>query len=136
MKKEEIHELIEKAKLAREKAYAPYSNYKVGACVVTSTGKVFSGCNVENASYGGAICAERVAITKAISEGEKSFKAIVVVSHSAGKAKTAPCGFCRQFIYEFAPNVEVITSDLKGNYQIFSMETLLPHAFGPKNLFK
>ena len=134
MKREEILQLIEKAKLVREKAYAPYSNYKVGACVVTSMGKVFSGCNVENASFGGAICAERVAITKAVSEGEKSFKAIVVVSQSAGKSKTAPCGFCRQFIHEFAPEAEVITSDLEGNYQIFSMENLLPHAFGPKNL--
>jgi len=134
MKREEILQLIEKAKLVREKAYAPYSNYKVGACVVTSMGKIFSGCNVENASFGGAICAERVAITKAVSEGEKSFKAIVVVSQSAGKSKTAPCGFCRQFIHEFAPEAEVITSDLEGNYQIFSMENLLPHAFGPKNL--
>ncbi len=136
MKHNLIRKLIEKAKLVREKAYAPYSKYKVGACVVTSKGKVFSGCNVENASFGGAICAERVAITKAVSEGEKSFKAIVVVSQSAGKTKTAPCGFCRQFIHEFAPEAEVITSDLEGNYQIFSMESLLPNAFGPKNLGK
>ena len=136
MKREEILQLIEKAKLVREKAYARYSNYKVGACVVTSSGKFFLGCNIENASYSGAICAERVAIAKAVSEGEKKFTTIVIVSESTGHTKTAPCGFCRQFIYEFAPEAEVITSDMDGNYQIFSIGSLLPHAFGPQNLGK
>jgi cytidine deaminase len=135
MKKEEILNLIKKAGEARKHAYAPYSDYKVGACVVTEKGEVFSGCNVENASLGGTVCAERVAIYKAVSEGHKTFKAIVIMSKEkkAGE-KGAPCGICRQVIYEFAPQAEVITSDPTENYQSFTIGEILPFAFGPKNL--
>lgn len=134
MKRNEILQLILLAKEAREKAYAPYSNYKVGACVVATAGKTFTGCNIENASFGGTICAERVAISKAVSEGYLNIKIVVVVTESRNEKKGGPCGFCRQFIYEFAPKAQIIVSDLENNYQLFSLEHLLPHAFGPKNL--
>ena len=122
--------LLRHAIAAREFAYTPYSGYKVGAALLTTDGKVYKGCNIENASYTPSNCAERTAIFKAISEGDLSFEAIAVVTIDSG----APCGVCRQVIREFAPNLTVILGDLDGNYQIFKLSDLLPHSFGPENL--
>ncbi len=122
--------LIQEAIEARKNAYAPYSNYQVGAALITADGKVYRGCNVENAAYGPSLCAERTAIVKAISEGEQDFAAIAVVTENGG----APCGSCRQVMREFAPNLTVIISDLQGNARVFTLPDLLPESFGPENL--
>ena len=119
--------LIEAARRARENAHAPYSNFKVGAALRTRSGRVFGGCNVENASYGLTVCAERVAIFKAISEGEREFDAIAVVT-DAGRL-TPPCGACRQIIWEMCGNVEVVLANLKGQMEIHRMKDLLPLPF-------
>lgn len=100
------HILIDKAYSAMEKSYSPYSHFKVGAALVTEDGSVYTGCNIENASYGATICAERTAMVKAVSEGHKSFKYIAIVSSS--HEKTLPCGICRQFLSEFASKDAVI----------------------------
>lgn len=125
-------DLLRQAIEAREYAYAPYSNYKVGAALLTSRGKVYTGCNVENAAYTPSNCAERTAIFKAVSEGERDFEAIAVVTSDGG----APCGICRQVIREFAPDLTIVTGDLDGHAQIFTLADLLPHSFGPENLLK
>jgi len=122
--------LIQQAIQARDNAYAPYSKYKVGAALLTSDGEVFLGCNVENASYGPSMCAERVAVFKAVSAGYKEFQAIAVATVNGG----TPCGVCRQVLREFAPNLTVIISDLIGKTQIFTLSDLLPHSFGPEDL--
>lgn len=122
--------LIKQAIEARENAYAPYSHYKVGAALLTSNGQVYTGCNIENASYSPSNCAERTAIFKAVSEGERDFEVIAVVTVDGG----APCGLCRQVMREFAPNLTVIIGDFSGNYRVFSLPDLLPHSFGPENL--
>ena len=119
--------LILAAKKAREKAYAPYSRFRVGAAALTSSGKIFTGCNVENASYGLAICAERVAVSKAISEGEKKITAVAVF---AGKGvRVSPCGACRQFICEFGPDINVVTISPAGKITAEKISSLLPGAF-------
>jgi cytidine deaminase len=124
--------LLEKAKEASERSYAPYSKFPVGAALLTKDGKVFLGCNVENASYGGTICAERTAMVKAISEGSTEFSAIAVYCK---KAKDAwPCGFCRQFICEFGAQIEIITEGMKGELQVMKISELLPNMFGPGSL--
>jgi len=122
--------LIQQAIRARDNAYAPYSKYKVGAALLTADGKVFLGCNVENASYGPSMCAERVAVFKAVSEGYKEFQAIAVATVNGG----TPCGVCRQVLREFAPNLVVVVSDVESNYQVFTLSDLLPHGFGPEHL--
>lgn len=122
--------MLQQAIEARDYAYAPYSHYKVGAALLTRQGKVYTGCNIENAAYGPSNCAERTAIFKAVSEGELDFEAIAVVTIDGG----APCGVCRQVMREFAPNLTVIVGDLAGNYRVFSLPDLLPHCFGPENL--
>jgi cytidine deaminase len=122
--------LLQQAIAAREFAYAPYSNYKVGAALLTTGGKVYQGCNIENASYSPGNCAERTAIFKAVSEGERSFTAVAVATTDGG----APCGVCRQVMREFAPNLTVIIGDIAGNFRVFSLAQLLPHSFGPENL--
>lgn len=122
--------LIQLAIQARDNAYAPYSNYKVGAALLTTDGKVFLGCNVENASYGPSMCAERVAIFKAVSEGYKEFQAIAVATVNGG----TPCGVCRQVLREFAPNLVVIVSDVKSNHRVLTLAELLPYSFGPEHL--
>ena len=122
--------LIQLAIRARDNAYAPYSNYKVGAALLTTDGKVFLGCNVENASYGPSMCAERVAVFKAVSEGYKEFQAIAVATVNGG----TPCGVCRQVLREFAPNLVVIVSDVKSNHRVLTLAELLPHSFGPEHL--
>lgn len=121
-------ELIDKALMAMEKAYAPYSNFKVGAAILTKEGHVFTGCNVENASYGATICAERCAATKAVSEGYTEFIAIAIVS-SSGKF-TYPCGVCRQFLAEFfTDNGIIVLSDSEEGIKEFSFFETLPYAF-------
>jgi cytidine deaminase len=119
--------LISAAKLARENAHAPYSNFRVGAALRAKSGRIFTGCNVENASYGLTLCAERVAIFKAISEGERGFDAIAVVADT--DTLTPPCGACRQIIWEFCGDVPVVMSNLKGKVERESAAKLLPRAF-------
>ncbi|MGH9732701.1 MAG: cytidine deaminase, partial [Candidatus Acidiferrales bacterium] len=120
------------ARQAREHAHAPFSEFRVGAAVRTKSGRTFGGCNVENASYGLTICAERVAIFKAISEGEREFEAIAVVTDS--DALTPPCGACRQVIWEFCGNVPVILANLKGKIEREDSSKLLPRPFDSSNL--
>ena len=122
--------LISLAKLARKNAYAPYSKFKVGSALLTKSGKIYTGCNVENATYGATICAERTAIVKAISEGEKHFKKIAIVCNT--KEPCSPCGICRQMLYEFSPNMEVIMCNTKGKTEKTTLKTLLPCAFEKK----
>ncbi len=129
---EESKELIESAKQVREKAFAPFSNFRVGAAVKTKSGKIFTGCNIESASYGLTVCAERVAIWKAVSEGEKEFTNIAVVADT--KELTPPCGTCRQIIWEFCGDVPVTFANLKGNVETVQMKNLLPRAFDTKFL--
>jgi cytidine deaminase len=119
-------ELTRIATEARLKAYAPYSGFKVGAAVVTRSGKVFSGCNVENASYGLTICAERSAVAAAIAAGENDFIAIAVVTDAA--EPSVPCGACRQVLAEFSPSAKVISLSASGGRQTFTVGDLLPHA--------
>ena len=123
----ENRELVLLAKEAMEKAYAPYSKFKVGAALLAKNGKVFLGCNVENASYGATICAERTAITKAISEGVKEFEKIAIVASSGDYA--APCGICRQVLYEFLPEGEVILDSDREGMKVMSLKELLPMGF-------
>lgn len=123
--------LIKAAKDARKMAYAPYSKYKVGAALLTVNGEVITGCNVENASFGGTICAERTAVVKAISQGAAEFVAMAVVTKNGG----FPCGLCRQFMNEFAPELIIITADTKGKIRNeAALSEILPHGFGPKEL--
>lgn len=124
--------LISAAKAAREKAHAPFSNFKVGAALRTASGKVYGGCNVENATYGLTVCAERVAIFKAISEGERKFDAIAVVTDT--DALTPPCGACRQLIWEFCGDVPVVMSNLQGKVEELRMSQLFPKPFDSSNL--
>ncbi|WHH59575.1 cytidine deaminase [Petroclostridium sp. X23] len=124
--------LLELASEARQNSYSPYSKFRVGAALLTKSGKIFTGCNIENATYGATCCAERTAIYKAISEGEKEFDAIAVQGDNEGL--TFPCGICRQVISEFAPDIQVVLGDHKGNVKKFSLSELLPHAFYKENL--
>lgn len=123
--------LITEAIHAAELAYAPYSEYPVGAALQTSDGAIFTGCNVENASYPATICAERTALVKAVSEGHRTFTALAVVTENGG----SPCGICRQMLYEFAPDLSVTIADLKGNiHHTLTLRELLAHGFGPLDL--
>jgi len=127
-----IEELIESAKKVREMAYAPFSNFKVGAAVRTKNGKIYTGCNVESASYGLTVCAERIAIWKAVSEGEREFVRVSVVADT--EELTPPCGVCRQIIWEFCGDIPVTFSNLKGKTETVTMKELLPRAFDTKFL--
>lgn len=118
---------IEVAKQARAKASAPFSNFKVGALLLGKNGEIFTGCNIENATYGLTMCAERVAIFKAISEGAREFKKIVVVADT--DELTPPCGACRQIIWEFCGNVEITLANLHGKTETIQMKELFPRAF-------
>jgi cytidine deaminase len=124
--------LIAAARKARENAHAPYSNFRVGAAVQAKSGRVFTGCNVENASYGLTCCAERVAIFKAVSEGERGFDAIAVVTDT--EKLTPPCGACRQIIWEFCGDVEVVMANLKGKVERERAGKLLPRPFDSSHL--
>ena len=128
----EKKELIEAAITARERAFAPYSNFQVGAAVEAEGGQIYIGCNVESASYGLTVCAERVAIWKGISCGEKAFTSIAVVVDT--EELTPPCGVCRQIIWEFCGDVPVILSNLHGKTETIQMSELLPRAFDSKFL--
>ena len=127
----ELDILIHAATEARERAYAPYSHYYVGVALRSADGIIYRGCNVENASYPAGICAERVALVKAVSEGVREFDAIAIVTRDGG----APCGICRQMLYEFAPNLSVIIARTDGEV-IFdgALHELLPLGFGPSHL--
>lgn len=120
-------ELIKIAEKAMEQAYVPYSKFRVGAALVTEDDEVITGCNIENASFGGTNCAERTALFKAISEGHKKFKRIAIISDSSNY--TYPCGICRQVLSEFGLNMEVIVANNKGEYMIHKLTELLPYAF-------
>jgi cytidine deaminase len=124
--------LIKIAIEAREKSYSPYSKFKVGAAVYTKSGKVFTGCNIESASYSPTICAERVAFSKCISEGYKDIEKIAVVGSDV---KTSfPCGVCRQFMVEFGKDIKVICAKNIDSYEIYTLNELLPNSFGPEDL--
>ncbi len=122
--------LIEQALQARKLAYAPYSNYQVGAALLGADGRVFSGCNVENAVYPLVICAERTAVFKAVSEGERAFVAIAVATRDGG----SPCGACRQVLTEFSPDMLVLIVDEAGRVRETTAGDLLPDRFGPESL--
>ncbi|MBU3189697.1 cytidine deaminase [Clostridium bowmanii] len=120
---------------ARENAYVPYSKFKVGAAVVTEDGSIYTGCNIENASYGATNCAERTAIFKAVSEGHRKIKAIAIVGDMT--TNTYPCGICRQVIAEFATeDIQIILVKNEDSYIIKTMEEILPGAFTKEDLFK
>lgn len=119
--------IIALAKKARKKAYVPYSKFKVGAALEASNGKIYTGCNIENASYGVTVCAERAALVKAVSEGVKKFKRIAIIADT--KYPCPPCGICRQALYEFSPDLEIIMSNLKGKTMVVKLSSLLKHAF-------
>lgn len=126
MRDVDVQRLVEEALRARERAYAPYSKFRVGATLLAEDGSIYTGCNVENASYGATCCAERVAIFSAVADGKRSFKAIAVVSDHKGF--TFPCGICRQVMLEFdIPTV--IVADSNGAYREYSLEALLPNGF-------
>ena len=133
-----ITELIEKALTMREHSYSPSSGSSVGAALLTEGGTIYGGCNIENAAYSVTICAERVAMSKAVSEGDFRFRAIAVVG---GKEKTPdvysfPCGACRQFMREFCDTGSflVIVAKSAQDYEVYTLEELLPHSFGPEKL--
>jgi cytidine deaminase len=122
--------LIQQAIEAQKRSYSPYSKYKVGAALMTKDGKVFTGCNVENAVYGEAICAERTAVVKAVSEGYQDVEVMAVVTPNGG----FPCGACRQVMNEFNSNMTVIVLDENKKIQEFNLSELLPHNFGSQHL--
>jgi cytidine deaminase len=127
-------ELIGIALQAREAAYAPYSQYKVGAALLGKSGRIYTGCNVENASYGASICAERTAAVKAVSEGEREFEALAVAV--GGEEPSSPCGICRQFLAEFGIGLRLILVNVKGDRVDATLDEYLPEAFTPWRLSK
>ena len=132
-------ELLKEAKRARKKSYAPYSRYQVGAALLTGSGKIYTGCNIENAGYSATNCAERTAFFKAVSEGERRFQKIAI---AGGKEKEkadqpcTPCGICRQVMMEFCDpkTFQIVIADPENGYKEFTLEELLPYGFGPDNL--
>lgn len=134
MNNEKKEKLVETAREAREKARAPFSNFKVGAALLDETGEVFTGCNIENASYGLTMCAERVAIFKALSEGAKNFRHLAIVGDT--EVLTPPCGPCRQIIWEFCGDIPVTLANLEGKTETVQMKELLPRAFDSEFLKK
>ena len=131
MKEKDIQKLINRAVVARDKTYSPYSHFGVGAALLCEDGGIYEGCNIENASYGLTNCAERTAIFKAVSEGQTKFKALAVVAHTEGPC--APCGACRQVISEFEIP-RIIMANLRGDYTVVELEGLLPFRFGADNI--
>ncbi|MGH9914622.1 MAG: cytidine deaminase [Pyrinomonadaceae bacterium] len=128
-----LKDLIEAASAAREHAYAPYSRFRIGAAVETGDGRIFTGCNIESSTYGLTICAERVALWKALSEGIREFKRIVIVADT--KKLVPPCGACRQIVSDFcSAETEVVMANSSGEMEIVTIERLLPSAFDHKFL--
>ncbi|CAF0951542.1 unnamed protein product [Adineta steineri] len=127
--------LFHAAHLAKHKAYCPYSNFRVGVALLTSSGKIYSGCNVENASYALATCAERTAVCKAVSEGELSFDKIAITS-DVETGFTGPCGSCRQTLAEFGLDLDVYLINPKNESKAYKLRELLPIAFTPRDLLK
>ena len=138
MGNEQIKDLIQLALGQLQAAYTPYSGFKVGAALLTTGGKIYTGCNIENAAYTPTNCAERTAFFKAVSEGERSFEAICVVGGQDGvlTGYAAPCGVCRQVMMEFCnpKQFQIILATSTEQYEIFTLEELLPRGFGPENL--
>ena len=124
-------ELIEKAKRARLGAYAPYSNFKVGAALLTKSGKVYTGANVENSTFGLTVCAERVAVFKAVAGGDKEFTKIAVVADK--NSPITPCGACRQVLSEFVKDLKIVCANLKGKVDRYTLKELLPEAFDKRS---
>lgn len=132
MSEHDFPPLIEAATEARLQSVAPFSNFLVGAAVRTAAGKVYVGCNIESASYGLTVCAERVAIWKALSEGERDFTELAVVADT--ETLTPPCGTCRQIIWEFCKHATLVLANLRGETEIVSIKELLPRAFDARFL--
>ena len=124
--------LIEQARSAQERAYAPYSNFRVGVAILGTSGKVYVGCNVENASYGMTMCAEQGAISAAVVSGERSFTHMALITDSPHAE--SPCGACRQVLSEFAPDLQILSVGSEGTEERWKLEELLPMAFTPKSL--
>jgi len=124
--------LRERAFAAMDRAYAPYSNFKVGAALLSSDGSVSEGCNVENASYPAGVCAERAAVATAVTRGSRSFEAIVIATEAEEPAP--PCGICRQVLMEFSPHMTVVSVNRAGREQRWALDELLPMAFTPQSL--
>jgi len=128
---EERQRLVAAAREARERAYAPYSHYAVGAAILTASGKIYTGANVENAVYPLGLCAERVALFKAVSEGERAFRAVAVVTRNGG----TPCGACRQALREFGADWDVVVADEQGEVRLeTTLTALLPASFSGEDL--
>ena len=127
-----LDELKAAAVAMLDRAYCPYSHFAVGAALECADGTVFTGCNIENAAYSPGICAERTAVAKAVSEGHTDFVRIVIAGRSTDFC--VPCGVCRQVLREFAPDIEVICLNGKGEEKVFTLSELLPHSFGPEFL--
>ena len=128
----DVANLVAIARRARDFAFAPFSRFKVGAAVRTRDGRVYTGCNVENASFSLTICAERVALFKAISEGTRAFTQVVIVTDAA--KLTPPCGACRQVLWEFAPEAEVVLANVRGRTKRLKVASLLPEPFDSRDL--
>ena len=133
LEKNEIEILIKKAFEAQKNSYAPYSKFNVGASVLCGSGKIYSGANIENASYPAGICAERVAYSKAISEGEKEFLAVCITCSNL-EAYAFPCGVCRQFMSEFSVSTKVVVAKSLKEFEIYNLNELLPHNFNSDSL--
>ena len=131
----EVKNMLRMANEARDRAYAPYSNFRVGACLKGATGAYYLGCNIENAAYSPSNCADRTAMFKAVYEGERQFDAIAIVWD--GENPAVPCGVCRQVLAEFCdPEMPVICANRKGEYKLVALGDLLPDAFLPRDLGK
>lgn len=130
MTETEMRELIEAARSARGAAYVPYSHFPVGAALLAADGTIYRGCNVENASFGLTICAERTAVAHAVSQGAREFSAVAVMTQNG----VTPCGACRQVLAEFNPDIQVIVADMAGHHRVYHLTELLPAAFVPEQL--
>lgn len=141
LSEEEIRLLIREALEARRSSYCPYSGFAVGAALLTKGGKIFKGCNIENAGYSSTVCAERTAVFKAVSEGEREFAAIAIAGGPKGSEPEVaggivPCGVCRQVLLEFGMQMTVIGANSEEEYSVYTLKELMPFAFGPENLSK
>jgi cytidine deaminase len=123
--------LVSKAKAARKHSHSPYSHFRVGAAVLAKSGKIYTGCNIESSSFGLTVCAERTALFKAVSEGERRFEAIAVATDESGF--TTPCGACRQVIMDLAGDIDFILTNRKGQTRVIPMSELFPYPFGARS---